>query len=83
VAENEEIQNKTLCIGSMNLLDHLKARFEGMSESARADPSITPLDSVLDILQRHWEATQGRPKPETVSLSLEKLRFLMTRLTLQ
>ena len=83
VSESEEIQNKTLCIGSPKLLDELKARFGKMSDATRKNDLIAALGNVLDLLHRHWQDSDGRPKPEAIAFSLDKLTYLFDRLMKQ
>lgn len=84
VSNNDpEVENKIICIGSMKLLDDLKAQFEKLSQTVQTDESIARLGAVLDQLQRHWLAAQDHPSIEVVKFSFEKLHFLMERLTLQ
>ncbi len=81
VTNDEEIVNKTLCIGSVPLLNSLKARYDKLGESTRASDTISKLGTVLEVLQRHWANSDGHPSPELVGMTSEKLAFLMNRLT--
>ena len=81
VANSEDIRNKTLAVGSPKLLDSLKSQFDKMTEATRKNESLGPLGTVIDQLQRHWTESDGGPKPEPITFSLEKLGFLMDRLT--
>jgi hypothetical protein len=81
VTNDEEIRNKTLCIGSVPLLNSLKARYDRLGDVTRANEAMTKLGTVLEILQRHWANTNGHPGPEVVVLTSEKLAYLMNRLT--
>lgn len=78
-----EVENKTISIGSLNLLEDLKAQFDKLSETVRVDESIAKLGAMLDQLQRHWQAAQDHPTNDVVKFSCEKLHFLMDRLTLR
>ncbi|MCE9518893.1 MAG: hypothetical protein K8R87_04940 [Verrucomicrobia bacterium] len=81
VTNDEEIVNKTLCIGSVPLLNSLKARYDKLEEATRASDTISKLGTVLEVLQRHWATTDGHPSSELVSMTSEKLAYLMNRLT--
>ena len=83
VVNDEDIRNKTLCIGSVPLLNSLKARYDKLGEATRGNECHRQLGGVLDVLQRHWENTDGHPSPEVVGMTSEKLTYLMSRLTLQ
>lgn len=83
VMNDDEVSDKTLCIGSVPLLNSLKARFDALGETTRSSETGVRLGSVLDILQRHWAHTNGHPGPEVVGMTSEKLAFLMNRLTLK
>ncbi|HEY2574353.1 MAG TPA: hypothetical protein VGH65_09795 [Verrucomicrobiaceae bacterium] len=79
--DEDNISNKTLCIGSIPLLTSLEARFEKLSQDTRDSDAIARLGTVLDVLQRHWENTNGHPGQDVIDMTSEKLNFLMTRLT--
>lgn len=83
VVNDEEIKNKTICIGSVPLLNSLKARYDKLSEMTRTNEAISKLGNVLDVLQRHWANTDGHPGPDVVTITSEKLNYLMNRLTMQ
>jgi len=77
-----DLPNKTLCIGSMPLLNDLKARYDKLTETARQNESVAQLGSTLGLLQRHWEAKADHPPADLVQLTFEKIAFLMARLSL-
>jgi len=83
VVNDEEISNKTLCIGSVPLLNSLKARYDKLGQATRDSDAIAKLGGVLEVLQRHWANTNGHPGPEVVGMTSEKLAFLMNRLTMK
>ncbi len=78
------VQNKTLCIGSLPLLDDLNLSFEKLSAAARAENAIALIGNTLQLLQKHWAATESANTPQdTVDMTLEKVRFLIGKLTLK
>lgn len=81
VTSDEEIVNKTLCIGSVPLLNSFKIRYDTLGETTRESDTISKLGTVLDVLQRHWASADGRPSAELLGMTSEKLAFLMNRLT--
>lgn len=83
VMSDAEIKDKTLCIGSVPLLNEIKARYEKLGEETRANEAVGRLGFLLDLLQRHWENAEGHPTADLVNMTAEKIRLLMSRLTLQ
>ena len=81
VVNDPQITNKTLCIGSMSLLNDIKGRFDKLAQTTRDDDSIAGIGRVLDVVQRHWESDNDHPTNETVTLTMEKLNYIMSRLT--
>ena len=81
VVNDEEISDKTLCIGSVRLLNSLKARYDKLGETTRENDAISKLGGVLKVLQSRWAHTDGHPSPEVVGMTSERLAFLMSRLT--
>jgi len=77
-----DIPNKSLCIGSMAMLNDLKTCYDRLTETARQNESVTQLGNTLDLLRRHWEANIDHPTPDLVQMTFEKIAFLMGRLTL-
>lgn len=77
-----DLPNKTLCIGSMPLLNDLKARYDKLTETARQNDAVAQLGNTLGLLQRHWEANVEHPPADLVQLTFEKIAFLMGRLAL-
>ncbi|MEZ0388214.1 MAG: hypothetical protein ACAI34_14170 [Verrucomicrobium sp.] len=82
VVNDADLPNKTLCIGSKDLLDEMYARYERLTESSRTDESVIMIGNVLQMLQRHWSAEEP-PTNEKVQMTFEKLRFLMGKLTMK
>ncbi len=84
VSNNDpEVENKTICIGSVKMLLDLSAQFNKLSAPVRADESIARLGAMLDQILRHWQDAQDHPSAEVVKFCYDKIRFLMERLTLQ
>ena len=83
VVSNTALENKSLCIGSKTLLDEMIARYERLTEAARTDETIAQIGSILQMLQRHWTAAEGAPSDEVVTMTHEKLRYLMGKLTMK
>ncbi len=83
VSNDPDLQNKTICIGSISLLKDLSEQFNKLSAPVRADESIARLGVLLDQLQRHWQDVQDHPTADVVNFSYEKIKFLIERLTLQ
>jgi hypothetical protein len=83
VVNDEEISNKTLCIGSVPLLNSLKARYDKLGETTRANDAIAEFGDALAFLQRRWANTDGNPDPELVGMTSKKLAKVMNRLTLK
>ncbi len=81
ITNDDEFANKNLCIGSVPLLNSLKARYDRLGEATRESVTISKLGAVLEILQRHWANSDGHPSAELVGMTSEKLAFLMNRLT--
>lgn len=84
VVNDTEVENKTLCVGSVHLLNELSTCYERLSETTRQDPSVILLGNVLQMLQRHWTPTnevapQETPQ-ETIEMTFEKLRFIMEKM---
>ncbi|WP_147263204.1 hypothetical protein [Roseimicrobium gellanilyticum] len=80
VVNDTEVQNKSLCVGSVHLLNELMARYERLTESTRQDPSVVLLGNVLQMLQKHWSNTDEAPPQETIEMTFEKLRFIMEKM---
>lgn len=76
-----ELQDKTLCIGSMPHLNDLVARFERLTETARTNESVALIGSVLEMLQRHWTAAAGEATQEVVQMTHDKLKFVINKVT--
>ena len=83
VSNDPETQNKTISIGSVQLLDDLKTYFGKLRETARGDEYIARIGATLDQIERHWQDAQDHPTTDVVNFTFEKLRFLMERLTMQ
>jgi len=83
VQGDPELQNKTLCIGSIPLLTDLVTRFSKLSQPTKEDPSVAVIGKTLQLLEKHWAATEGRPTQEIVEMTLEKVRFLLGKLTIK
>jgi hypothetical protein len=80
VVADTEVENKSLCVGSVNLLNELIARYERLTETTRQDPSVVLLGNVLQMLQKHWSNTEQAPQQETIEMTFEKLRFIMEKM---
>jgi hypothetical protein len=75
-----ELRDKTICIGSMPLLNELVARHERLTEASRTNESVALIGNVLDQLQRHWTAAAGHPTQEVVRMTHDKLKFVIGKL---
>lgn len=80
VVADTEVENKSLCVGSVHLLNELMARYERLTEPTRQDPSVVLLGNVLQMLQKHWANTNEAPPQETIEMTFEKLRFIMEKM---
>lgn len=80
VVADTEVENKSLCVGSVHLLNELMARYERLTETTRQDPSVVLLGNVLQMLQKHWANTNEAPPQETIEMTFEKLRFIMEKM---
>jgi hypothetical protein len=72
-----ELTHKSLCVGSVSLLDDLKARYDKLSATAKQNDPISRLGANLDLLQRHWSSAGPNPSQELVQLTAEKIAFIM------
>ena len=81
VVAEPEFKEKTLCLGSVALLDEAVVRFGRLSEATRANESIVLIGGALDMLQRHWSSKAGSPNQELVELTRDKLKFIIAKLT--
>ena len=75
-----DLQDKSVCIGSVTMLNEMVARFERLTEPTRMLESVTIIGNVLDMLQRHWTAAEGTPSQETVQLTHDKLKFVISKM---
>ena len=73
------LQDKGVCIGSLEMLNDLVTRFERLSEAARSNDAIALIGGVLEMLQRHWTSAEDRPGQEVVELTYDKLKFLISK----
>lgn len=80
VVADEAVKNKSLCVGSVPLLNEMMTRYEKLTEATRLDPSIVLLGNVLQMLQKHWTVDGGTPPQETIQMTFDKLRFIMEKL---
>lgn len=81
VVNDTEVANKSLCVGSVPLLNELMARYGRLTESSRKDPSVILVGNVLQMLQRHWSTANETPPPQqTIQMTFEKLRFIMEKM---
>jgi hypothetical protein len=80
VVADTAVENKSLCVGSVHLLNELIARYERLTEPTRQDPSVVLLGNVLQMLQKHWSNTDEAPPQETIEMTFEKLRFIMEKM---
>jgi len=74
------LQDKSICIGSVPMLNELVARYERLTEPSRENETISWIGGVLEMLQRHWTAAEGKPTQELVQMTHEKLRFLIGKI---
>jgi hypothetical protein len=77
VVEVPTLPDKTICIGSVSLLNELVARFERLTEAARTNESVAYVGGVLEMLQRHWTGAEGQATQEVVQLTHDKVRFVL------
>jgi len=83
VQADKELSNKTLCIGSLPLLSDLVARYSTLSGTMKQDPSVIVVGNTLVLLEKHWGAAEGRPSQEVVDMTLEKVKFLINKMTVK
>lgn len=81
VIAEPEFKEKTLCVGSMALLNEAVDRFGRLSETTRSNESIALVGSVLDLLNRHWSSKEKQPPQELVEMTRDKLKFVIAKLT--
>jgi hypothetical protein len=79
VVADPALQDKTLCIGSVPMLNELVARYERLTQPSRESETIAMIGAVLEMLQRHWTAEEGKPSQELVQRTYEKLKFLISK----
>jgi hypothetical protein len=77
VVADPDLQDKSLCIGSVSMLNELVTRYERLTEPSQQNESIAWIGGVLEMLQRHWTTAEGRPTPELVQMTFDKLKFLI------
>lgn len=83
VVGDPEAQNKTLCIGSLPLLEVLLIRFDSLSDHVREDNTISIIGNTLHLLLKHWAAVEGQPSDELVFMTADKVKFVNGKLTLK
>jgi hypothetical protein len=84
VISDEEAKDRTVCIGSLELLDSLALRFETLSEKAREDESVAILGKIFGQLLRKWSAVvDTQPTDEVVGFTAEKVKLVNEKLTLK
>lgn len=83
VVGDPETQNRTLCIGSLPLLEVLLLRFDSLSDHVREDSTISIIGNTLHLLLKHWAAVEGQPSDELVIMTADKVKFVNGKLTLK
>jgi hypothetical protein len=71
------VGDKSICIGSVPLLNDLVGRFDHISEVSKTNESVAYVGGVLEMLQRHWTAAQGQATDEVVQMTRDKLKFVI------
>jgi hypothetical protein len=79
VINDAELQDKTLCIGSLPMLNELSARYERLSDTAQSNEAIALIGGVLEVLQRNWTRAEGQPSQELVQMTHDKLKFVISK----
>lgn len=77
VIAEPDLQEKSLCIGSVPMLNELVARFERLTEAARTNEAVALVGGVLEMLQRHWTAAGDKPAQDVVQMTHDKLKFVI------
>lgn len=80
VLNDPEMSNKTLCIGSVLLLNDMMANFERLTEATRMDPLVTQLGKTLQHLQRYWTDAQEPLSLEQVQMSSDKIKHIVSKI---
>jgi hypothetical protein len=71
------VADKSICIGSVPMLNDLVGRFKHLSEVSQTNESVAYVGGVLEMIQRHWTAAEGQATDEVVQMTHEKLRFVI------
>jgi hypothetical protein len=79
VIADPALQNKTLCIGSVAMLNEVVARYERLTETARSNEAIALVGGVLEMLQRRWTNAGGNATDELVQFTHEKLKYVIMK----
>ncbi len=83
VANDEEIQNKMLTIGSLPLIQELALRYTKLSENSQKEDGVSNIGSLLEYLVDRWNAQAAHPSNELIHRTNEKIIALMAKLTLK
>ena len=83
VVNDEEIQNKTLTIGSLPLIQELVLRFNKLGEASKKEDGVSNIGALLEYLADRWGNKPGPPSNELVHRTNEKLIALMAKITLK
>jgi hypothetical protein len=79
VINDPDLQDKSLCIGSLPMLNELAARYERLSDSAQSNDAIALIGGVLEVLQRNWTRAEGKPSEELVRMTHDKLKYVISK----
>ena len=74
-----ELKDKTVCIGSVAMLNELVSRFDLLTDATRSNEAIALIGGVLEMLQRHWTAAENEPTQELVQMTYDKLKFVISK----
>ena len=83
VVNDEEIQNKTLTIGSLPLIQELALRLNKLGEVSKKEDGVSNIGALLEYLADRWGNKPGPPSNELVHRTNEKLIALMAKITLK
>lgn len=80
VLAEPNLPDKTICIGSIAMLDELVASFERLTEPSRSNEAVSLIGAALEMLQRHWTAAEGAATQDVVQMTHQKLNYVIGKL---